>query len=360
MANKTETGRGRSLRERWWLAELGKVNASTGVILPLYAVTSRGGTLPIIRLHSATFAWVTMLSCAAESQNPFSFLLVSPTSITWARIWTGFHRRLAIAFTVTFTVYLPGAAAGCLSPPSWWAPVWAIAPTSDASRHTSGTGRLPGGSDAAFPSKHQGRARPQCGTCWCSLDTTRTLGRQSTSPLLTVTITIGQLASPCLWWQVGTGHTSLLPGSAAGLAAHVMTAGSSGLPTGSPQASGVRICLVITNLKNSLVTSSISRCHSISIQAPSPPLVTAGSPATACLKGTAEWRPATPRMSEIVETSQQQYLHQQGPQQHSMDANSTVWTPTTHEFSQISQKVVRTAKNLEERRKNSPFLVDKF
>ncbi len=88
---------------------------------------------------------------------------------------------------------------------------------------------------------------------------------------------------------------------------HVMTAGSGALTNRCSHASGVQICLVIRNLKNSLVTSSISRCHRISIQAPSLPPVTAGSPATACLKGTTEWRPATPRMSEIVETSQQQY-----------------------------------------------------
>jgi hypothetical protein len=35
-------------------------------------------------------------------------------------------------------------------------------------------------------------------------------------------------------------------------------------------------------------------------------------------------------MPEIVETSQQQYLHQQGRQQHTMDANSPIWTPTAH------------------------------
>jgi hypothetical protein len=88
---------------------------------------------------------------------------------------------------------------------------------------------------------------------------------------------------------------------------HVMTAGSGTLTNRCSPASGVQICLVITNLKNSLVTFFISRCHRISIQAPSLPPVIAGSPATACFKGTAEWRPATPRMSEIVETSQQQY-----------------------------------------------------
>jgi hypothetical protein len=47
---------------------------------------------------------------------------------------------------------------------------------------------------------------------------------------------------------------------------------------------------------------------------------------------TADGRPMTTRMPEIVETSQQQYQQQQGRQQHNMAANSTLWTPTTHEF----------------------------
>jgi hypothetical protein len=38
---------------------------------------------------------------------------------------------------------------------------------------------------------------------------------------------------------------------------------------------------------------------------------------------TAEGRPAITRMPEIVETSQQQYWHQQGCQQHNMDANNS-------------------------------------
>jgi hypothetical protein len=62
---------------------------------------------------------------------------------------------------------------------------------------------------------------------------------------------------------------------------------------------------------------------------------------------TADGRPMTTRMPEMVETSQQQYYcsinrdansttwpptAQYGHQQLIMDANSTVWTPTTHEF----------------------------
>jgi hypothetical protein len=35
-------------------------------------------------------------------------------------------------------------------------------------------------------------------------------------------------------------------------------------------------------------------------------------------------------MVKIAEPSQQQYYHQQGRQQHNMDANSTIWMPTTH------------------------------
>jgi hypothetical protein len=44
-------------------------------------------------------------------------------------------------------------------------------------------------------------------------------------------------------------------------------------------------------------------------------------------------------MPETVETSQQQQVHQQGRQQHNMDA-------TTHDFSSKSSQVSRTAKNL--------------
>jgi hypothetical protein len=42
---------------------------------------------------------------------------------------------------------------------------------------------------------------------------------------------------------------------------------------------------------------------------------------------TAEGRPITTRMLEIIETSQQQYLHQQGRRQHNIDANSAILTP---------------------------------
>jgi hypothetical protein len=38
---------------------------------------------------------------------------------------------------------------------------------------------------------------------------------------------------------------------------------------------------------------------------------------------TAEGRPIPTRMPEVVETSQQQYWHQQGRQQHNMDANNS-------------------------------------
>jgi hypothetical protein len=50
------------------------------------------------------------------------------------------------------------------------------------------------------------------------------------------------------------------------------------------------------------------------------------------IASTADGRPMTTRMPEIVETRQQQYYQQQGLQQHNMAANSTLWTPTTHEF----------------------------
>ncbi len=36
------------------------IPGSTNVILLLYAFFSMGGTLPNVRLHSATFAWVTI------------------------------------------------------------------------------------------------------------------------------------------------------------------------------------------------------------------------------------------------------------------------------------------------------------
>ena len=42
---------------------------------------------------------------------------------------------------------------------------------------------------------------------------------------------------------------------------------------------------------------------------------------------TVEGIPSTARMPEMVQTSQQQY------ESISRDANSTIWTPTTHEFS---------------------------
>jgi hypothetical protein len=47
---------------------------------------------------------------------------------------------------------------------------------------------------------------------------------------------------------------------------------------------------------------------------------------------TAEGRPATARMPGIVETSQQQYEHQQGRQQHNIDANNS------RVFEEIHQK----------------------
>jgi hypothetical protein len=53
----------------------------------------------------------------------------------------------------------------------------------------------------------------------------------------------------------------------------------------------------------------------------------------------AEGRPATTRMPETVETCQQHYLHQQGHQQHNMDANDL------GVFTESCQKVIRTLKN---------------
>jgi hypothetical protein len=58
---------------------------------------------------------------------------------------------------------------------------------------------------------------------------------------------------------------------------------------------------------------------------------------------TAEGRPITTRMPEIVEASQQ----------HNMDVNSTIWTPKTREFSRkFSNKSPEQQKISEERRKN--------
>jgi len=54
----------------------------------------------------------------------------------------------------------------------------------------------------------------------------------------------------------------------------------------------------------------------------------------------AEGRPATTRMPETVETCQQHYLHQQGHQQHNMDANNS------EVFAEIRGKVGSEAKNL--------------
>jgi hypothetical protein len=57
---------------------------------------------------------------------------------------------------------------------------------------------------------------------------------------------------------------------------------------------------------------------------------------------TVEGIPSTARMPEMVQTIQQQY------ESISRDANSTIWTPTTHEFSRkFAQNGVRTAKNLQ-------------
>jgi hypothetical protein len=77
---------------------------------------------------------------------------------------------------------------------------------------------------------------------------------------------------------------------------------------------------------------------------------------------TAEGIPSTARMPEMVQTSQQQY------ESISRDANSTIWTPTTHEF---SRKFAKKASELQricrerlkiagkdlKKRKNSPYLV---
>ncbi len=51
---------------------------------------------------------------------------------------------------------------------------------------------------------------------------------------------------------------------------------------------------------------------------------------------TAEGRPATTRMPEIVKTSIQ--LTQQGRQQHNKVANSTIWMPTSFSQKFASQK----------------------
>jgi hypothetical protein len=53
---------------------------------------------------------------------------------------------------------------------------------------------------------------------------------------------------------------------------------------------------------------------------------------------TAEGIPSTARMPEMVQTSQQQY------ESISRDANSTIWTPTTHEF---SRKFAKKASELQ-------------
>jgi predicted NodU family carbamoyl transferase len=43
---------------------------------------------------------------------------------------------------------------------------------------------------------------------------------------------------------------------------------------------------------------------------------------------TAERETHNNKNGKIAEPSQQQYYHQQGRQQHNMDANNTLWTPT--------------------------------
>jgi hypothetical protein len=61
---------------------------------------------------------------------------------------------------------------------------------------------------------------------------------------------------------------------------------------------------------------------------------------------TVEGIPSTARMPEMVQTSQQQY------ESISRDANSTIWTPTTHEFSRkFAKKSSERRKICEERRK---------